>query len=55
MLKYASILRTLKNQTVDRAFVRPVGEGAEAEAALDLIMETVSVLDYDTDNATTFS
>lgn len=49
MLKYADILRLLRQQIVDRSFVRPIGDGAEAEAGLDLIMETVSVLDYDTD------
>ena len=48
-MTYASILRAIKELINDRFFVRPVGEGAEAEAALDLIMETVSVLDYDTD------
>ncbi len=49
MLKYADMLRVIKDQVIDRAFVRPVGEGAAAEAALDLIMETVCVLDYDND------
>ncbi len=49
MLKYASILRAVKDLIVDRAFVRPMGDGAAAEAALDLIMETVCVLDYDND------
>ncbi len=49
MLKYASLLRSIKAEIIDRAFVRPAGEGTEAEAALDLIMETVSVLDYDCD------
>ena len=49
MLKYSEALRSIKNLIADRAFLRPVGEGAVAEAALDLIMETVSVLDYDTD------
>ena len=49
MLKYASILRAVKDLIVDRAFVRPIGDGAAAEAALDLIMETVCVLDYDND------
>ena len=43
MLKYADILRLLRQQIVDRSFVRPVGDGAEAEAGLDLIMETISV------------
>jgi len=49
MLKYALALRVIKDLIIDRAFVRPIGEGTEAETALDLIMETVSVLDYDTD------
>lgn len=49
MLKYSRLLRTLKPLITDRAFVRPLGEGPAAEAALDLIMETVSVLDYDCD------
>ena len=49
MLKYASALRCIKHLIVDRAFVRPMGDGAKAEAALDLIMETISVLDYDID------
>ena len=49
MLKYALALRTIKHLVVDRAFVRPIGDGHAAEAALDLIMETVSVLDYDCD------
>ncbi|MBE6381349.1 MAG: UDP-N-acetylmuramoyl-L-alanyl-D-glutamate--2,6-diaminopimelate ligase [Lentisphaerae bacterium] len=49
MLKYALALRTIKHLILDRCFVRPIGDGAEAEAALDLIMETVSVLDYDCD------
>ena len=49
MLTYAEVLRTIKDLIVSRSFVRPIGEGPEAEAALDLIMETVSVLDYDTD------
>ena len=49
MLKYATILRAVKDLIVDRAFVRPIGDGAAAEAALDLIMETVCVLDYDND------
>ena len=49
MLKYSDMLRAVRELVIDRAFVRPVGEGAVAEAALDLIMETVSVLDYDTD------
>ena len=49
MLKYSALLRTIRNLIVDRAFIRPLGEGAEAEAALDLIMETVCVLDYDND------
>ena len=49
MLKYADILRLLRPLVIDRSFVRPVGDGAAAEAGLDLIMETVSVLEYDTD------
>ena len=49
MLKYALLLRAIKDLIVDRAFVRPMGDGAAAEAALDLIMETVCVLDYDND------
>ncbi len=49
MLKYADILRSVKDLITGRAFYRPVGEGAQAEADLDLIMETVSVLDYDMD------
>ena len=49
MLKYALLLRAIKDLIVDRAFVRPIGDGAAAEAALDLIMETVCVLDYDND------
>ena len=49
MLKYAEILRTISGLITDKKFVRPLGEGPEAEAALDLIMETVSVLDYDCD------
>lgn len=49
MLKYALLLRLLRPLIIDRCFVRPVGDGAAAEAGLDLIMETVSVLEYDTD------
>ena len=49
MLKYSEVLRTIRELIVDRAFIRPTGEGAAAEAALDMIMETVCVLDYDTD------
>ena len=49
MLKYADALRAIKSLISDRAFVRPVGDGQLAEAALDLIMETICVLDYDND------
>ena len=48
-MKYADILRLLRPLVIDRSFVRPIGEGPAAEAGLDLIMETVSVLEYDTD------
>ena len=48
-MKYALLLRLLRPLIIDRSFVRPVGNGAAAEAGLDLIMETVSVLEYDTD------
>lgn len=49
MLKYADILRTLRSLITSRSFVRPMGDDANAESGLDLIMETVCVLDYDTD------
>ncbi|MBE6369045.1 MAG: UDP-N-acetylmuramoyl-L-alanyl-D-glutamate--2,6-diaminopimelate ligase [Lentisphaerae bacterium] len=49
MLKYALALRTIKDLIVDREFHRPTGEGHAAEQALDMIMETVSILDYDCD------
>ena len=49
MLKYALALRSIKDLITGREFFRPTGEGHAAEAALDMIMETVSVLDFDCD------
>ncbi len=49
MLKYAAALRVLRDLITHQEYVRPDGDGTAVEAALDRIMETISVLDYDQD------